>query len=215
MGEFLTIKNFGHEAPFLELVELLQAHDIPYQTEIYRERLNPISMITLSPEFIVKVSPDRFIQVDQILLETAADDVHLADTDHYLFDFKDEELFDILASPDEWSAFDYQLARRILRERGLEVDHKLLDLLQKSRLQELAAPKSNQTFNVLTGYVLALLGGIPGFLWGWNMATARKILPDGKRLYVFSSGDRRHGWQIMVLSLLVMILLTFWVRERF
>ncbi len=212
MQEFLTIKNFGHEAPFLELVELLQAHDIPYQTEIYRERLNPISMIMLSPEFIVKVSPDRFIQVDRILLEIAADEVHLADTDHYLFDFKDEELFDILASPDEWSAFDYQLARRILRERGLEVDTKLLNSLHKSRLQELAAPKPSQTLNVMLGYILALLGGIFGFFWGWNMATARKILPNGERLYVFRPSDRQHGWQIVVLSAMIMIGLALWAR---
>lgn len=213
MEKFLTIKNFGHEAPFLELVELLQSHDIPYQTEIYRERLNPISMITLSPEFIVKVSPNRFVQVDQILLEIAADEVHLASADHYLFDFKDEELFDILASSDEWSAFDYQLSRRILSDRGLDVDSRLLDLLKKSRLQELAQPKAKQTGNVWLGYAFALLGGVVGLFWGWNMATARKILPNGQRMYVFHSGDRQHGILIVSLSIVVMIVLVFWLRR--
>lgn len=215
MEDYLTIKNFSHELPFLELVQLLREHEIPYQTEVYRERLNPISMITLSPEFIVKVPPNRFSQVDGLLLDIAADEVLLADADHYLFDFRDEELFDILASPDEWSAFDYQLSRRILSDRGLDVDSRLLDLLKKSRIQELAQPKAKQTANIWFGYALALLGGIVGLFWGWNMATSRKILPNGDRLYVFGPSDRQHGWRIMAISTVILILLALWARADF
>ncbi len=211
MEDFLTIKNFSHESPFLELVQLLRDHEIPHRTEQYRERLDPISMTTLPPEYIVKVPPDRFSEVDRLLLERAANEVLLVGADHYLFDFKDEELFDILASPDEWSAFDYQLARRVLRERGIEVDTKLLDSLNQSRLQQLAEPA--KTANIPLGYAFALLGGLLGMVLGWHLTTARKTLPNGVRLHVYSPSDRTHGMAILALGLVSLILWVLWLRS--
>ena len=160
----------------------------------------------------MKVQPGHFSQVDEILLGLAAHEVLFADIGHYLFGFKDEELFDILASPDEWSAYDYQLARRVLSERGIDVDAKLLELLKKTRLQELAQPEGKQTTNVWLGYAFALLGGVVGLFIGWNMVTAKKTLPNGERVSVFSDSDRSHGKAIIALSLITMVVWALWAR---
>ncbi|GHB65358.1 hypothetical protein [Persicitalea jodogahamensis] len=213
MEEFLTIKNFGHEEPYLALLHLLEEHTIPYQTEVYRERIDPISMISLAPEYIVKVHPSRFSEVNELLHDMAADEVRFVDTSHYLFGFKDEELFDILASPDEWSAFDYQLARRVLSERGIDVDARLLALLKKSRLEELAQPEAKQTANVWIGYLFALFGGVVGIFIGWNMATTQKTLPNGERVYTFGESDRRHGKAIIVLGVVMVVVWALWKRN--
>lgn len=213
MEEFLTIKNYRHEEPFRALLHLLEEHTIPYQTEIYRERIEPIGMTTLPPEYIVKVQPARFSEVNELLHELAAGEVLLVAEDHYLFGFKDEELFDILASPDEWSAFDYQLARRILKQRGIDVDARLLDLLKKSRLHELAQPEAKQTANLWLGYLFALLGGIVGLFMGWHLATAKKTLPNGERVYVFRTRDRQHGKWIIVLGLTMLIGWLLWKKS--
>ncbi len=212
MEEFLTIKNYGHEEPFLALLHLLKDHTIPYQTEVYRERIDPISMISLAPEFIVRVQPSRFSEVNELLHDLAADEVRFVAENHYLFEFKDEELFDILASPDEWSAFDYQLARRVLSERGIDVDARLLELLKKTRLEELAQPEAKQTANVWIGYLFALLGGIVGIFIGWNMATAQKTLPNGERVYIFGARDRRHGKIIIALGIAMIVVWAIWER---
>ena len=132
----------------------------------------------------------------------------MSSNQHYLFDFKDEELFDILASPDEWSAFDYQLARRILDERGIDIDAKLLALLKKTRLQELAQPEEKQTVSLWSAYTFALLGGIIGIVMGWYILTARKTLPDGQRPHLYRASDRRHGPWIMALGL---VMLAVWL----
>ncbi len=214
MEEFLTIKKYSHEAPFRELLHLLEEHAVPYQTELHRARIEPIGMTTLPPEFIVRVQPASFSRVNELLHDTAASEVLSAEGDHYLFAFKDEELFDILASPDEWSAYDYQLARRILRERDIDVDTKLLELLKKSRMQELAQPEEKQTANVQLGYLFALLGGVVGLFIGWNMTTARKTLPNGERLFVFQESDRRHGKWITGLSVISLIFWLLFVRMQ-
>lgn len=215
MEEFLTIKKYSHEAPFREMLHLLEQNAIPYQTELHRARIEPIGMTTLPPEFIVRVQPANFSRVNELLHEIATSEVLLAEEDHYLFAFKDEELFDILASPDEWSAYDYQLARRILRERDIDVDTKLLELLKKSRMNELAQPEEKQTANVRVGYVFALLGGVVGLFIGWNLATARKTLPDGERIYVFRESDRQHGKWIAGISIIMLIFWILLVRGKF
>ena len=211
MQEFLTIRNFSQEAQFIELVHVLQTHDIPHQTEVYRQRIDPISMVTLVPEYIVKVQAHNFPTVSELMNEIAAQAVVHASEEHYLFDFKDEELFDILASPDEWSAFDFQLARRILSERGIDIDAKLLDLLQKSRLKELAQPEEKQTSNLWIAYLFSLLGGVIGIIIGWHILTARKTLPNGQRAYMYQASDRRHGKWIITLGL---VMLTVWLLSK-
>ena len=204
MSEFLTIRNFNQEAQYLELLHVLESHNIPYQTEAYRQRLDPISMVTLAPEYIVKVQSHDFAKVSELMNELAELAVLDASDEHYLFDFKDEELFDILASPDEWSAFDYQLARRILDERGIEIDTKLLNSLKESRLQELAQPEEKPT-SLLSAYFFALLGGVIGIVLGWHIMTARKTLPDGQRPYLYPESDRKHGPWIIALGVVMLV----------
>lgn len=208
MHDFLTIRNFSQEEQFMELLQVLETHNIPYLTETYRQRIDPISMVTLAPEFIVKVQARHFSTVSELMNDLAAQAVIHASDEHYLFDFKDEELFDILASPDEWSAFDYQLARRILDERGIDIDAKLLALLKKTRLQELAQPEEKQTVSLWSAYTFALLGGIIGIVMGWYILTARKTLPDGQRPHLYRASDRRHGPWIMALGL---VMLAVWL----
>lgn len=204
MPEFLTIRNFSQEDQYLALLHVLETHDVPYQTEEYRQRIDPISMVTLAPEYIVKVQPHDFAKVSELMNELAALAVLDASDEHYLFDFKDEELFDILASPDEWSAFDYQLARRILDERGIDIDAKLLDTLKESRLQELAQPEEKPT-SLVSAYLFALLGGVIGIVLGWHIMTARKTLPDGQRPYLYQESDRKHGPWIIALGLVMLV----------
>jgi len=205
MQEFLTIRNFSQEDHFIALLHVLETHDIPYQTEVYRQRIDPISMVTLAPEFIIKVQPSRFSEVYALLDQQAAQAVKEVAEDHYLFTFKDEELFDILASPDEWSAFDYQLARRILSERDIDIDAKLLDMLKKSRMEELAQPEEKQTAYLSAAYIFALLGGIVGIIIGWNIVTARKTLPNGRQIHVYRESDRKHGRWIIALGVVMFL----------
>ncbi len=79
--------------------------------------MDSVSLINLPPEFTKKVTSDNFERVSEILDYVATKEIFEIDKSHYLFNFSDEELFDLLAKPDEWSAFDYQLAQKILDKR--------------------------------------------------------------------------------------------------
>ncbi|GGD76284.1 hypothetical protein GCM10011514_45360 [Emticicia aquatilis] len=205
MEEFKKIKSFNDEAQFNDLLEILKRNDIPFQTEAYRERMDSVSLISLPPEFIVKVTSDKFARVFEILDEVASKEVFEVDKSHYLFTFSDEELYDLLAKPDEWSAFDYQLAQKILGERGKQVDKEFLKSLKKARIEALAKPEPKQGNNIRIGYAFALLGGLIGIAIGWNMMTSKKILPNGEQIYSYQEVDRKHGKRIVILGSIMFV----------
>lgn len=110
MQEFITARKFSDEESFNDLLQILEKNSIPYQSEVFRERIDAVSMRNLPAEYNMKVPSDKFAQVFEILNDIASKEVLEVDKTHYLFDFTDQELYDILAKPDEWSAFDYQLS---------------------------------------------------------------------------------------------------------
>jgi ATP-dependent Zn protease len=209
MQEFTTARKFSDEEPFNDLLKILEKNSIPYQTEVFRERIDAVSMRPLPAEYNVKVPSDKFAQVFEILNDIASKEVFDVDKTHYLFDFTDQELYDILAKPDEWSAFDYQLSQRILKERGKQIDKDFLNSLRKTRIEDLAKPEEKQTNNVWVGYLFSLLGGLIGIAIGWNMMSSKKKLPNGEEIFSYQQNDRKHGKRIMILGIVMLIILTF------
>ena len=124
------------------MLEILKKNDSPFQSEAYRERMDSVSLINLPPQFVVKINSDNFERVFEILDYVATKEIFEIDKSHYLFNFSDEELFDLLAKADEWSAFDYQLAQKILDEREKQVDKEFLNSLKKARIDTLAKPEN-------------------------------------------------------------------------
>lgn len=153
--------------------------------------------------FLVKLQPADFEPARQLLdaLNQAA--VQQADPGHYLFGFRDEELFDVLTKPDEWSSYDVALASHLLQQRGRDVSADTLALLRQHRVTELARPEESHKAWIALGYLSALLGGALGLLIGWQLQFHRKTLPDGRRVFAYSDADRRHGLRILILALVV------------
>ena len=211
MKEFITIKKFSDEQEFNQLLHILEKHGITYQTESYRQRIESVSMATLPQEYIVKISPNKFNEVHEILNNLAAQAVFDAEKTHYLFDFTDKELHDVLAKPDEWSAFDYQLALKILKDSGKHIDTDFLNSLRKTRIEDLSKPEGNQKINIVFGYLLALFGGLIAIGIGLNIVASKKILPNGEQIYSYSENDRKHGYCIIFLGTVMFI----WLIYRF
>jgi hypothetical protein len=160
----------------------------------------------LISKFIIKLRLADFEQGSQVLADLNQHALSQADPSHYLFSFSDEELFDLLVKPDEWSAFDVTLAGQLLRQRGRDVSPDTLKLLRQHRVAELAQPNQDHSAWVKGGYISAFLGGFLGILVGYQLYFSRKQLPDGRRLYVYSARDWVHGIRILVLGIVMFLL---------
>lgn len=161
----------------------------------------------LTSKFTVQLRLADFEPASQVLADLDKDALSQANPNHYLFAFSDEELFDLLVKPDEWSSFDVALASQLLRQRGRDISPDTLKLLRQHRVTELAQPDRDQQIWIRAGYASALLGGLIAFFIGYHLYSHRNQLPDGRRVYAYSAKDRVHGLRIMVLGSLMFILL--------
>jgi hypothetical protein len=212
MSAFVTYQQFPNAEVAQPLLELLSQHAIAYETGSDQASFDvTFANNAVNNHFLVKLRPEDFDAVRR--LEDEHSRALAADVapDHYLFAFSDEELFDILLRPEEWSRYDVTLARQILQQRGKEVSPEVMDLLRRRRNADLAQPEAGQSTWIMYGYFTAVLGGIVGLFIGWHLYAHRKTLPDGRQVPGFTTQDQRHGLRIMVLSAAGVV---FWVLFR-
>ncbi|TAE48947.1 MAG: hypothetical protein EAZ89_14700 [Bacteroidetes bacterium] len=211
----ITFERFPTESDAAELIGWLEANEIPFITEAESSGLDDTFTPggELSRSFVVKLLPEDFEKARELLAEDAEEEVATEPdpTDHYLHEFTDEELLEVLHKPDEWTPYDYALAHKLLKERGTEVSEAELETFRQARMAQLVQPEKDNPGWIVMGYVIALLVPLIGPLLGWYMITLRKTLPDGKRVFAYSAATRKQGERIFVLGLVVSVLAAIWL----
>ncbi|MFD0766368.1 hypothetical protein ACFQZI_16015 [Mucilaginibacter lutimaris] len=122
MEHFITYKKFNDIALAQELADVLNRHEIPYEINEESTLFNPTFYADeTAKDYAVKINANDFIKVNEILKVEESKSIDTAEVDHYLYDFTNEELLDLISKPDEWSQYDNLLAVKILKERGVNV----------------------------------------------------------------------------------------------
>jgi len=187
-----------------ELKDLLEKNGI---NSILADNVPPVDITfsgsTLRNEIEIRIKQSDFEKAEEIIERNAEELIDQIDKDYYLFEFSDEELYEILLKSDEWSAFDYTLAQKLLKQRGKSIDKELLNSLKNERLKDLAKPEENQRPWIVGGYVFSLLGGFLGLIIGYFLWTSKKTLPNGQKVYSYSKNDRKHGKYIFYIGLII------------
>src|ERR1700744_4534560 len=209
--EFITYQKFN-EIEFANLlVELLEENDIPFMVEEEGPVFDPtFSFREDLTYYAVKIKSEDFERVNALLLQNEANDEPVEDEEYYLFGFTDEELREVLAKADEWSAYDVTLARKILTDRGKPISDDELGSLKSKRLEELKKPESSQQIWITIGYISTFLGGVLGLFIGWHLFKHKKTLPNGEKVYGYTKYDREQGKMIFYLALASTIIWIGW-----
>ncbi|MFD2099927.1 hypothetical protein [Flagellimonas iocasae] len=202
--EYSIFKKYPTLEQASELKEILENEGIDC---VLGDNIPPVDVTfsgnTLQNEFEVRIKQTDFKRAEEILEEEAENLIDQVDKNYYLFDFTDEELYEILLKSDEWNEFDYTLAQKILTQRGKSVDKALLNSLKNERLKQLAKPEGNQKAWIAAGYIFTFLGGILGIIIGYFLWTAKKTLPNGEKVYSYSEKDRKQGKYIFIISIII------------
>jgi hypothetical protein len=205
--QFSVYKTFHEHESAEALTSLLRANNIEVEVIEQRDSLDSLYGAKASTkEIFVKIKQADFEKADQIISRESQHDIASVDPDHYLFSFSDDELFDIIAKKDEWSEFDFQLARKILKDRGKDISEETVALLRNQRINEIAKPEESPRAWIYAGYIFAFLGGLLGVFMGIALMTTKKTLPDGQKVYTYSHENRRHGSRIFVISLVILLI---------
>lgn len=206
MPEFITFKTFNDAPTAWAFTDLLDENGIEYQSEEGNMSSDFIDNQELSVKYIIKIHPNDFTRATEVLKTSEAGGIK---KDYSLFDFTDVELMEILQKPDEWRASDYELARKRLAERGVDVSDETIARFKKDRETALKAQKESQITWIIAGYICALAGGVLGLFIGWHLIFQKRTLPGGWWVYEYNDADRRQGRAILWLSTVVSLLTFF------
>lgn len=234
MSEFVTYEKFATIGELKEFVELLQENNIPYELE---DDIQLLDASFANPnhhrDYRIKLQQADFESVNELRNSIALLELDRVDPDYYLFDFTDEELIDLISKQDEWSPFDFQLAQKILKDRGKEVSSQQMDELKNSRIKELATVEKHSIGGIVSGYILTAFGGVLSFviygyistllvliglIIGGYIVSSKKTLPNGERIYTYSDSDRKQGKIILIIGapmLIISVLIRLWGTLEF
>ena len=209
-NDFGVFRNFPTKQQAKELEALLQEHGIE---TIFADNIPPVDITfsgnTLQNQYEIRIALADFKKAELILEEATETETEQVDPDYYLFGFTNEELYEILLKADEWNAFDYKLAQKLLQKRGKPVDKDLLNALKQERLKLLAEPEENQKIWIILGYAMAFIGGLLGVIIGYCLWTNQKSLPNGKKVYSYSEADRMQGKYIFIIGAILLPIYVF------
>lgn len=211
-NQFSVFKKIASNEQAREVISFLNSNNI--ETEL-TDNIAPVDNImlgnSLNQEFEVKIKLSDFDKANKLLEKIAEDQINIVDGDYYLFEFTDEELYDIILKQDEWNEFDYSLAKKLLSQRGKPIDDNLIKSIKNKRLEELSKTEENQKPWIVAGYIFAFLGGFLGIIIGYVLMTSKKNLPNGQRIHSYNGVDRKHGKTIFYIGI---VMLPFYIIFR-
>jgi hypothetical protein len=201
MPAFEVFKSFYAEKDAKQFLEILRDNNIEYAVEKHRIHLDKIIIgDDLMPEYHLKINPDDFDKANKAIDSVISSGVTEIEPDYYLYEFTDDELIEVVRKPDEWNNQDVIIARKILSDRGIVYSDKDMSNIRAERIEELKKPYQERTATLLDGYLLAIVVGPIGIFYSLYKLTAKRILPDGRKVHVFDAFSRRHFRIMLFLS---------------
>jgi len=171
----------------------------------------------LENDIRIKLHPGDFTKANAVLDEYYKSQLDSIDKDYYLFSFTDNELEEIVRRPDEWNRLDYQLALKLLKDRGIEIKPEVIESYQQRRIAVLSQSEKSSVYWILAGYITPLTGIITGFrsaglmfvmpgaltgiIIGALLMFSKKTLPNGTRVSIYTKNAQKHGKIILAISI--------------
>ena len=211
--EFVTYKKYKKEEEAIDLVDLLKSNDIDYQIENIS---SPVDITftggtELEDKIAIKLKSADFEKADSVLNKIATDNIDLVDKDHYLFDFSDDELLEILENYNEWGETDFILAQKILNDRGKNISNEKVQELKDKKIAELRKPEKGHKGWLIFGFISAIFGGLLGIFIGYHHFRFKKSIPTGEKVYAYDTETRRTGLRIFYIGIASLVI---WIIFR-
>ena len=239
MNKFLTFREFETKEDAAEVAALLGQNNIPTLIEQNRELLDQnIIGRQYNNYILLKIKGEDFEKAQKILIETTPVDLSKVEKGYMLLSLSNKELMDIIAKPDEWGAYNYNLALALLRQRGINIDERKTEELQQQHIAELSKQRTLPGHWYLFGYGFSVLGiaasfynsktallilyffyllpGIFGIILGIIIRYTKRTLPNGTQIMSYNVNARKHGLYMLLVgisSLLFIIIRGIMINE--
>lgn len=213
-NELIPYRKLREEAQAIELIAILKENNIHSDFRKISGDLDSTFQGEISTfKYEVRLKEEDRSSADLVLEKLAFAEVEDVDPSHYLFSYSNDELIDILVKRDEWNEIDYVLSRKILKERGVQIDDEEIKEKYNSYISALSEPKGGQGIWIFLGYLSAIVGGFFGLLIGYMIWQAKTVLPNGSKVPAYNHSTRFHGQIIFFMSCITVVI--FFVLKFF
>ena len=213
-GEFEYFREFLNLEEANDMAQLLEKNNILYSLEKPQILIDKAIVGTsILPKIVINILPRDFARVRRILAEII--ESQAIPEEHYLMEFEDLELFDVLKNPDNWTIEDVTRAKKILVDRGFEVTAEQVKELQEQRYELLKAGKKGKlswiifyaicvVLGVLFLHPVFMIAGVGMGLYYWK---DQSLDPKGQSYFTFEKKTRVLGQFIFYIGIVLMVVL--------
>src|SRR5918993_2096184 len=135
---YVTFKTFNDKETAEDFADVLKQASVDFFIEEDALVFDPsYANNPLNKDYAIKVKQAQFKAAEKAYDRYFEGMLDKVPDDYYLFSFTDDELKEILAKPDEWGSFDYQLSQKILKQRGIIISPEEKQALKSERYKAL------------------------------------------------------------------------------
>jgi hypothetical protein len=114
MDDFIEYQTFQKIENALEIIEILDSNNIPYQIDDSASRFHVIGFgESLINKIALQIRKSDIEKVSVLIRENQTDE------DHYLYTFSDKDIIDVIVNPNDWSSHEISIAQNIFKQRKL------------------------------------------------------------------------------------------------
>lgn len=207
MSDFKTFMSITEDAIASEIISILKKNNIQFKVEDTRKNFDAsFSLSEVNKPILIFLNPLDFEKANKIIDQEMIIDEENINKGHFLYSFTDEELLELVKNPNEWHPFDVKLAKKILNKKNISVNEEDILINLKKKELENNQPEKSDLITILLGYVFSLIGGLFGIGIAIFLITNKKTLTSGKKIYTYTKSDRDHGYKMLILSIIMLIL---------
>lgn len=201
MEGYSIIKKFRTEAEAQELASFFKTKNINSKIKNNIQNFDvTFANDTINNSYFVYVAEHDFANAKNCLLHYSEQLVQSISNEHYLFQFTNDELIDVLINAHEWNEVDVLLAEKILKDRRVEYSLDQINEERKAQIKELEVQKKlnnwTKTWVILVLLTLPLIGVIIGTIF-WTKSVQ---LPDGRKHLVYDTNSRKFGRIVVIIG---------------
>ena len=150
-----------------EVASILERENIDFQL-IDNEKYFDATFVTdpSKIEYQLLIQKEDFENAETLITKYYSENLIIPE-DYYLKEFSDEELIEIIYKKDEWNEFDYEVAKSILKDRGIVISETDIERINSERLEKLKTnyEKPNEVKNlIILGYIFSVIGFFASFV---------------------------------------------------
>ena len=213
MEDYIEFKKFPYKHLINQIAEIFDANGVDYIIENTKPSVDITFTNSGMIEYLLKVKTSDFNKATELLSVSFPENMK-AD-EHYMDAFTDDELIEVISSPEDWDNFDLDYAKRLISIRGIEVNDEKKRVAKQKIVDELIKPVKAETVFLLLGYLLTILTSGIGFLIALRIKYRRNNIQaneDGEESinYYYDSSSRKHA-DIMIGLFVIWILLFLYI----